>query len=127
MHYIISRFVTVTCLIQLPCSSILPYKCPVFTCLLSFCLVAVSMNTPDLASSCLLYVQRRFVPRCIQNRCIQVRGNATMEKCFIFADGIFHPSAARGGVAKCFWKHPIAKDTQMPGQFETWNNMEQLG
>jgi hypothetical protein len=46
-----------------------------------------------------------------------------MEKCFIFADGIFHPSAARGGVdVKCFWKHPIAKDTQMPGfQFETTN------
>jgi len=43
----------------------------------------------------------------------EVRGNATVETCFIFADGIFHPSAARGtSDAKCFWKHPIAKDTQ---------------
>lgn len=52
----------------------------------------------------------QMVPSCSG---YEVRGNATMEKCFIFADGIFHPSAARGGVdVKCFWKHPIAKDTQ---------------
>eukprot|EP00438_Fugacium_kawagutii_P025916 Skav228599 [mRNA] locus=scaffold5678:25598:41057:+ [translate_table: standard] len=30
-----------------------------------------------------------------------VRGNETLETCFVFADGIFHPSAARGKDAKC--------------------------
>lgn len=31
--------------------------------------------------------------------------------CFILADGLFRPSAARGGLASCFWRHPMAKDT----------------
>jgi len=52
----------------------------------------------------------QMVPSCSG---YEVRGNATVETCFIFADGIFHPSAAWGtSDAKCFWKHPIAKDTQ---------------
>ncbi|CAK9024845.1 unnamed protein product [Durusdinium trenchii] len=59
-------------------------------------------SSPECTKLCLL------VPSCTGYEVQQAAGS-----CYIFADGLFHPSAARGRLdAKCFWRHPMAKDTK---------------